>query len=115
MTLKAQQSFEGAIESDEEEWPSVKPDLTGIWIVEIDDEADARELLAVVLEQWGAKVTATASGDEVVTLIEGDSGRGSTRCAHRRHSDAGPGRVCLDTQNQGSPFRTEAERFLLSL
>jgi PAS domain S-box-containing protein len=76
VTIKAQQSFENTIESDEEDWPASsasQPDLTGIWIVEIDDEADARELLAVVLEQWGAKVSSSGSCDEVVRLIEGES------------------------------------------
>ena len=73
VTSKAQQPFQGAFEEGEADWPTVKPDLTGIWIVEIDDEADAREMLGVVLEQWGARVTVTADCKEVVRLIEGDS------------------------------------------
>ncbi|MGA9771403.1 MAG: ATP-binding protein, partial [Blastocatellia bacterium] len=76
VTIKTQQSFEYPIESVDDDWPTIsvnQPDLSGIWIVEIDDEADARELLAVVLEQWGARVSSSGSCDEVVRLIEGES------------------------------------------
>ena len=43
--------------------------LTGVRVLLVDDEADARELLAEVLEQYGAVVTAAASADEAVRLL----------------------------------------------
>jgi CheY-like chemotaxis protein len=43
--------------------------LTGIRVLLVDDEADARELLAEVLEQYGAAVTAVASADEAVRVL----------------------------------------------
>jgi PAS domain S-box-containing protein len=44
-------------------------DLTGIKVLLVDDEPDARELLTEVLEQCGAIVVATHSADEAVRLI----------------------------------------------
>ena len=44
-------------------------DLTGIKVLLVDDEPDARELLTEVLEQCGAVVVATHSADEAVRLI----------------------------------------------
>jgi PAS domain S-box-containing protein len=43
--------------------------LTGIRVLLVDDEADARELLAEVLEQYGAAVTAVASADDAVRVL----------------------------------------------
>ena len=43
--------------------------LTGVRVLLVDDEADARELLAEVLEQYGAIVTAVASADEAVRML----------------------------------------------
>ena len=44
-------------------------DLTGIKVLLVDDEPDARELLTEVLEQCGAVVVAAQSADEAVRLI----------------------------------------------
>ncbi|HXU03621.1 MAG TPA: response regulator [Polyangia bacterium] len=44
-------------------------DLTGIKVLLVDDEPDARELLTEVLQQCGAVVVATHSADEAVRLI----------------------------------------------
>jgi len=43
--------------------------LAGVRVLLVDDEADARELLAEVLEQYGATVTAVASADEAVRVL----------------------------------------------
>ena len=44
-------------------------DLTGIKVLLVDDEPDARELLTEVLQQCGAIVVATHSADEAIRLI----------------------------------------------
>ena len=44
-------------------------DLTGIKVLLVDDEPDARELLTEVLQQCGAIVVAAHSADEAVRLI----------------------------------------------
>ena len=44
-------------------------DLTGIKVLLVDDEPDARELLTEVLEQCGAVVVSAQSADEAVRLI----------------------------------------------
>ena len=44
-------------------------DLTGIKVLLVDDEPDARELLTEVLQQCGAVVVATHSADEAMRLI----------------------------------------------
>jgi PAS domain S-box-containing protein len=44
-------------------------DLTGIKVLLVDDEADARELLTEVLEQCGATVVSAQTADEAVELI----------------------------------------------
>jgi PAS domain S-box-containing protein len=43
--------------------------LQGVRVLLVDDEADARELLAEVLEQYGATVTTVASADEAVRVL----------------------------------------------
>lgn len=40
--------------------------LTGVWAIVVDDEANARELIASVLESSGARVTACASAQEAL-------------------------------------------------
>lgn len=45
-------------------------DLTGIRIVLVDDESDIRELLTVVLAEYGAEVLALASAPEVLAALE---------------------------------------------
>ena len=46
------------------------PDLTGVRILVVDDETDARELVKRVLEGQGACVTTAASGDEALSVLE---------------------------------------------
>jgi signal transduction histidine kinase/ActR/RegA family two-component response regulator len=46
------------------------PDLHGIKVLAIDDEADARHLLKTLLEQCGAKVRTCASAAEVLAALE---------------------------------------------
>jgi CheY-like chemotaxis protein len=43
-----------------------KPDLTGLRILVVDDEADTREILSMVLNEYGAKVRAAASSDDAM-------------------------------------------------
>jgi PAS domain S-box-containing protein len=56
-TVQDEQSFEQAL------------DLTGINILVVDDEPDTRELVAFVLEQQGAKVTAVSSAHEALLIL----------------------------------------------
>ena len=70
---KSGRASEGAIDSDHTIWPSgdsQQPDLQGLWVLAIDDEADAQEMLALVLEQWGAKVTVAGSCQELMQVFE---------------------------------------------
>jgi PAS domain S-box-containing protein len=43
--------------------------LEGVWALVVDDEADARDLVATLLQQFGAKVTAVASAVEALAVI----------------------------------------------
>jgi PAS domain S-box-containing protein len=43
--------------------------LEGVWAVVVDDEANARELIASVLESHGARVTAFASAGEALEML----------------------------------------------
>jgi len=45
------------------------PDLAGIHVLVVDDEADARELVRRLLEEHGAKVTVAASGEDALRAI----------------------------------------------
>ncbi|MBV9385461.1 MAG: PAS domain S-box protein [Chroococcidiopsidaceae cyanobacterium CP_BM_ER_R8_30] len=45
------------------------PNLGGIWVLVVDDEADMREVIAMVLKQVGADVTAVASASEVMEVL----------------------------------------------
>ncbi len=47
-------------------------DLTGVRVVVVDDEPDARALVARVLHECGAKVGAASGADEALELIESD-------------------------------------------
>jgi signal transduction histidine kinase len=51
--------------------PSIErfPVLTGVRVLVVDDDADARELLALVLEQSGAEVTCAASASEALDAL----------------------------------------------
>lgn len=52
------------------------PSLEGVWALVVDDEADARELVATLLMQCGAKVTPVASAhDALAVLAAGEQGR----------------------------------------
>ncbi|MEK6285910.1 MAG: response regulator [Acidobacteriota bacterium] len=52
------------------------PSLSGVWVLVVDDEADARELVATLLQQCGARVTAVASAEEALdVLAAGETGR----------------------------------------
>jgi PAS domain S-box-containing protein len=46
-----------------------QPILSGLRILIVDDEADARELLATILEHSGAQVTAATSANEALSLL----------------------------------------------
>jgi signal transduction histidine kinase/ActR/RegA family two-component response regulator len=46
------------------------PELKGVKVLAVDDEADARHLLTAVLEQCGARVRTCASGAEVLGAME---------------------------------------------
>jgi CheY-like chemotaxis protein len=46
--------------------------LTGVWVLLVDDEADARELVATLLQQYGAKVTPVASAELALALLTSD-------------------------------------------
>jgi PAS domain S-box-containing protein len=46
------------------------PSLSEVWALVVDDEADARELIKMTLEQHGAKVTAVASAAEAIAAIK---------------------------------------------
>jgi PAS domain S-box-containing protein len=48
------------------------PSLEGIWALVVDDEADARELVATLLEQCGADVTAVASAQEALAALSNE-------------------------------------------
>jgi PAS domain S-box-containing protein len=48
--------------------------LSGCWAVVVDDEADARELVTLVLELSGARVTAFGSAREALNLLTDDTG-----------------------------------------
>jgi two-component system CheB/CheR fusion protein len=51
-----------------------KRSLAGVWAVVVDDEADARELVTLVLELNGARVTAFGSAGEALNLLTDDTG-----------------------------------------
>lgn len=55
--------------------------LEGIWVVVVDDEVDARELAAMVLEDRGAVVTLAASAAEALAVFnqDGDHSLGLSR------------------------------------
>jgi PAS domain S-box-containing protein len=53
-----------------DELPQPGRDLTGIKILAVDDDPDARELLTVLLAEYGAKVKIVASATEVLANLE---------------------------------------------
>ncbi len=46
-----------------------QPALEGLRVLVVDDEADARELLVTILEQYGVEVTAVATASEVLEVL----------------------------------------------
>jgi PAS domain S-box-containing protein len=54
---------------DDDAWLDSAPSLHGIRVLLVDDEADAREVLAAVLGQCGADVTVATSASDVMTLF----------------------------------------------
>lgn len=49
--------------------------LHGLWVLVVDDEADARDLVATLLSQYGARVTTAASAAEAFLLLrQGEAG-----------------------------------------
>jgi PAS domain S-box-containing protein len=48
----------------------VLPELDGLQVLVVDDEADARELVGRILENQGARVTAAASAEEALRILE---------------------------------------------
>jgi PAS domain S-box-containing protein len=54
--------------------PASSPDLTGLRVLLVEDEADSRDLLAHVLERCGARVDVTASAQQALARLDGDGG-----------------------------------------
>jgi PAS domain S-box-containing protein len=50
---------------------AVQP-LTGLFVLVVDDEADARELIATVLEQAGARVQTSGTAEEALEIVQRD-------------------------------------------
>ncbi|HXG64405.1 MAG TPA: ATP-binding protein [Blastocatellia bacterium] len=51
-----------------------QPDLHGKRVLVVDDEADAREMLRVIFEQWGAGVTTAATVREALAAFNAQAG-----------------------------------------
>ena len=56
-------------EPDGAMWLQAVPSIRGLRIIVVDDEADAREVVALLLEQCGAEVRAAASAREALELV----------------------------------------------
>ena len=52
---------------------TIYPSLSGVRVLVVDDEADARELIGVLLKQCGASVTTAASASEALERLEQES------------------------------------------
>jgi PAS domain S-box-containing protein len=50
--------------------PVVLPELEGVQVLVVDDEADARELVARILQNQGARVMTSGSAEEALRLLE---------------------------------------------
>lgn len=57
----------------EEDHPTDLPDLSGLCILAVDDEPDARGLLKRILEDAGAKVSVAGSADEALAILQSSS------------------------------------------
>jgi PAS domain S-box-containing protein len=75
LPIRAEESAPIAVAPEVRQAGAMRPssaemvDLTGIKVLLVDDEPDARELLTEVLQQCGAIVVATHSADEAMRLI----------------------------------------------
>ena len=47
--------------------------LGGVWVLVVDDEADARDLISLLLRQYGAEVTSVASADDAMVVLTTDA------------------------------------------
>jgi hypothetical protein len=81
VTLPVLRAEDAAGRADATTWPrSLTPppplpevvDLSGIKVLLVDDEPDARELLSEVLEQYGATVVLAASADEALRVLRAE-------------------------------------------
>jgi PAS domain S-box-containing protein len=73
---EVQEAFNDVVEAGEAEPGSVEAlsrQIEGIWILAVDDQADTLDMLRIVLEQLGAKVTTALSCAEAMRVIEGES------------------------------------------
>jgi signal transduction histidine kinase/ActR/RegA family two-component response regulator len=53
-------------------WLDKAPSLLGVRVLVVDDQADARELLKLVLERCGAQVTLASSTAEALAIVRGE-------------------------------------------
>ncbi|HEX4950469.1 MAG TPA: PAS domain-containing protein [Blastocatellia bacterium] len=56
-------------ETSEAEYANLSPSLAGIQVLVVDDESDARDLIATVLGMYGAQVRTAGSGEEALQLL----------------------------------------------
>ena len=47
-----------------------QPNLEGLWVLIVDDEADARHLLTMILRQYGAQVMAVSSASDALLALQ---------------------------------------------
>ena len=66
---RTEDSKEELLEIEHPAFSDEPKDLTGLTVMIVDDELDARELLTVMLQQRGAKVIAAASAAEALELL----------------------------------------------
>ena len=75
VTLPVQAVFAGGAEAEPVRWGGAEPfvlrpvDLTGASVLVVDDEPDARDLVATVLRGRGAEVTLAGSAGEALALV----------------------------------------------
>jgi signal transduction histidine kinase/ActR/RegA family two-component response regulator len=58
------------VDSDHAQTDRPRAQLTAIRTLVVDDEADAREMMHVMLESLGAKVTSVSSADEALAMVQ---------------------------------------------
>ena len=58
-----------ALSSARDSTPDFAPSLGGLWALVVDDEADARDLITTLLQQYGARVTTVASAEEALAVL----------------------------------------------